>query len=93
MMMLVLVTVAPSQYNKCSHRQVYQLLEEMLDYGFPLTTEPNALKDMIRPPTIMSELLFLQSRNVVVNNLCVSDVCCFFFVCHHRPCNFEAGFH
>jgi AP-3 complex subunit mu len=36
---------------------VYQLLEEMVDYGWPLTTEPNALKLMIRPPTVMSKLL------------------------------------
>lgn len=36
---------------------VYQLLEEMVDYGWPLTTEPNALKAMIRPPTVMSKLL------------------------------------
>ncbi|CAB9499957.1 AP-3 complex subunit mu [Seminavis robusta] len=36
---------------------VYQLLEEMMDYGWPLTTEGNALKAMIRPPTVMSKLL------------------------------------
>lgn len=36
---------------------VYQLLEEMVDYGWPLTTEPNALKAMIRPPTVLSKLL------------------------------------
>jgi AP-3 complex subunit mu len=36
---------------------VYQLLEEMIDYGWPLTTELNALKAMIRPPTVMSKLL------------------------------------
>lgn len=36
---------------------VYQLLEEMVDDGWPLTTEPNALKAMIRPPTVMSKLL------------------------------------
>jgi len=36
---------------------VYQLLEEMVDYGWPLTTEPNSLKAMIRPPTVMSKLL------------------------------------
>jgi AP-3 complex subunit mu len=35
---------------------VYQLLEEMMDYGYPLTTEPNALKAMITPPTVMSRL-------------------------------------
>jgi len=31
---------------------VYQLLEEMMDNGYPLTTEPNALKSMIKPPTM-----------------------------------------
>ena len=35
---------------------VYQLLEEMMDYGFPLTTEPNALKAMIKPPSIVSRI-------------------------------------
>lgn len=35
---------------------VYQLLEEMVDYGWPLTTEPNALKAMIRPPTLVGKL-------------------------------------
>lgn len=35
---------------------VYQLLEEMMDYGYPLTTEPNALKAMIAPPSVMSRI-------------------------------------
>jgi AP-3 complex subunit mu len=35
---------------------VYQLLEEMVDYGYPLTTEPNSLKAMIRPPSVMAKL-------------------------------------
>mmetsp|Transcript_80096 Transcript_80096/g.159843 ORF Transcript_80096/g.159843 Transcript_80096/m.159843 type:complete len:434 (+) Transcript_80096:103-1404(+) len=34
----------------------YQLLEEMMDNGYPLTTEPNALKAMIMPPTVMGVL-------------------------------------
>ena len=44
---------------------VYQLLEEMVDYGWPLTTEPNALKAMIRPPTVMSKLL--QTSSTIVS--------------------------
>lgn len=36
---------------------VYQLLDEMMDSGFPLTTEPNILKDMIAPPNIVSRML------------------------------------
>ncbi len=30
--------------------------KEMMDFGYPLTTEPNALKSMIEPPTIISRL-------------------------------------
>ncbi|KAI9311783.1 Mu homology domain-containing protein [Dichotomocladium elegans] len=36
---------------------VYQLLEEMMDYGYPLTTEPNTLKDIIMPPTILNRVI------------------------------------
>eukprot|EP01038_Epipyxis_sp_PR26KG_P007925 gene7925-10758_t len=35
---------------------VYQLLEEMMDYGYPLTTEPNALKAMIKPTSVISRI-------------------------------------
>lgn len=35
---------------------VYQLLEEMMDFGYPLTTEPNALKAMIKPPSVISRI-------------------------------------
>lgn len=36
---------------------VYQLLEEMMDNGFPLTTEPNILKEVILPPTILNRVV------------------------------------
>lgn len=29
------------------------MLEEMLDNGFPLATESNILKELIKPPTIL----------------------------------------
>merc|ERR1712070_459412 len=35
---------------------VYQLLDEMMDNGFPLTTEPNILKSMILPPTTIGRM-------------------------------------
>lgn len=44
----------------------YQLLEEMVDHGWPLTTEPNALTDLIRPPTVMAKVS--------------SKICYFFFL-------------
>ena len=34
----------------------YQLLEEMVDHGWPLTTEPNALTDLIKPPTMLAKI-------------------------------------
>ena len=34
-----------------------QLLEEMLDEGYPLTTESNLLRDIVLPPTLLSKVL------------------------------------
>ncbi|KAJ6808825.1 AP-3 complex subunit mu [Iris pallida] len=36
---------------------VYELLDEMMDNGFPLTTEPNILREMVAPPNIVSKML------------------------------------
>lgn len=51
----------------------YQLLEEMVDNGWPLTTEPNSLKSMIRPPTLVGKLekvvMGTQSNAVVAESL------------------------
>jgi len=35
---------------------IYQLLDEMIDGGFPSTTEPNQLKEMIIPPSLAQRL-------------------------------------
>lgn len=32
---------------------VYELLDEMLDNGFPMATESNILKELIKPPNIL----------------------------------------
>ncbi|KAF5952183.1 hypothetical protein HYC85_010127 [Camellia sinensis] len=40
-----------------------QLLEEMIDNGFPLTTEPNILREMIPPPNIVSKMLSVVTGN------------------------------
>lgn len=36
---------------------VYELLEEMLDNGFPLATESNVLKELIKPPNILRSVV------------------------------------
>ncbi|GBG90153.1 hypothetical protein CBR_g50247 [Chara braunii] len=36
---------------------VYQLLDEMMDGGIPLTTESNVLKEMIVPPNLMARMM------------------------------------
>ncbi|TRY63168.1 hypothetical protein TCAL_10820 [Tigriopus californicus] len=47
-------------FNDCSETiikenyvVVYELLDEMLDNGFPLATESNILKELIKPPNIL----------------------------------------
>ncbi|KAI5832744.1 clathrin adaptor, mu subunit [Schizophyllum commune Tattone D] len=43
---------------------VYQLLEETLDAGgHPLTTSPNALRDIVLPPSLLSKLLNVTGAN------------------------------
>lgn len=46
---------------------VYELLEEMLDNGFPLATESNILKELIKPPTILRTVV----NTITGNYLCV----------------------
>lgn len=44
---------------------VYQLLEETLDSGgHPLTTTPNALRDIVLPPSLLNKLLSVAGANV-----------------------------
>eukprot|EP01013_Petalomonas_cantuscygni_P009882 TRINITY_DN22809_c0_g1_i1.p1 TRINITY_DN22809_c0_g1~~TRINITY_DN22809_c0_g1_i1.p1 ORF type:complete len:441 (-),score=92.04 TRINITY_DN22809_c0_g1_i1:120-1442(-) len=40
----------------------YQVLEEMVDFGFPVTTEPSVLKDLVPPPTLFARLRNLRDR-------------------------------
>ncbi|GFP80371.1 ap-3 complex subunit mu [Phtheirospermum japonicum] len=42
---------------------VYELLDEMIDNGYPLTTEPNILREMIAPPNIVSKVLSVVTGN------------------------------
>lgn len=42
---------------------VYELIDEMIDNGFPLTTEPNILREMIAPPNIVSKVLSVVTGN------------------------------
>lgn len=46
-----------------------QLLEEMLDNGYPLTTEPNALKAMVAPPSTANRIAAMVSVSELANAL------------------------
>ncbi|KAG5446325.1 AP-3 complex subunit mu-1 [Clonorchis sinensis] len=35
---------------------IYEILDEMIDGGFPLATEPNVLKDIVRPANILKTI-------------------------------------
>lgn len=50
---------------------VYELLEEMLDNGFPLATESNILKELIRPPTTLRSMV-----NTITGKVSSRDVFC-----------------
>lgn len=56
---------------------VYQLLEEMLDNGYPLATEPNILREMIRPPT------WTAVRDTILARL---SICAVLRMCAFRWC-------
>ncbi|PFH52562.1 hypothetical protein AMATHDRAFT_139622 [Amanita thiersii Skay4041] len=44
---------------------VYQLLEETLDAGgHPLTTSPNALREIVLPPSLLTKLLSVAGANI-----------------------------
>lgn len=46
---------------------VYELLDEMIDNGFPLTTELNILREMIAPPNIVSKVLSVVTGSNIAN--------------------------
>jgi len=48
---------------------VYQILEEMLDNGFPLITEPNMLTSMVAPPSVLSRMKNALGRSSVAQDL------------------------
>ncbi|XP_068493330.1 AP-3 complex subunit mu-like isoform X2 [Phaseolus vulgaris] len=48
---------------------VYELLDEMIDNGFPLTTEPSSLREIIYPPNVVNKALSI----VTGSNSNVSD--------------------
>lgn len=48
---------------------IYELLDEMLDNGFPLATESNILKELIKPPNILRSI-----ANSVTGKSNVSDI-------------------
>lgn len=59
---------------------VYELLEEMLDNGFPLATESNILKELIRPPTMLRSMVNTITGNtsISIRFLCI--------LCMHMKC-------
>ena len=46
---------------------VYQILDEMLDGGYPLMTEPNALKGLVLPPTMINKVKAVMMGNTQSN--------------------------
>ena len=61
----------------CYFYSYFKLLDEMLDNGFPLTTESNILKELIKPPKLLrslAEVVTGRSVGGVVDTLPVSQL-------------------
>ncbi|CAI8055936.1 AP-3 complex subunit mu-1 [Geodia barretti] len=59
-----IVDVFMEYFGECSETKikenyvtVYELLEEMLDNGYPLATESNVLKELIKPPSLVRSVV------------------------------------
>lgn len=70
------VDIFEDYFNDCTESTlkdnfviVYELLDEMLDNGFPLATEVNILKELIKPPN-----LYRKVHNLVTGDTNVSSV-------------------
>ena len=57
------VDIFEDYFNECTDSSlkenfviVYELLDEMLDNGFPLATEVNILKELIKPPNLFRKV-------------------------------------
>ncbi|KAI6173728.1 AP-3 complex subunit mu-1 [Aphelenchoides besseyi] len=71
-----IVNVFTEYFDECSDTTikenivtVFEVLDEMLDNGYPLTTELNVLQDLIKPPNFLRSL-----TNQVTGRTNVSDV-------------------
>lgn len=66
---------------------VYELLEEMLDNGFPLATESNILKELIKPPTILRTVVNTITGTVPSHTQPHTHTCswCNTFTVDHTP--------
>ncbi|CAM6088977.1 unnamed protein product [Calypogeia fissa] len=53
---------------------VYQILDEMMDGGFPLTTEPYILKERVAPPNLVSRVLnVVTGGSLSINSSPITD--------------------
>ncbi|VDK35154.1 unnamed protein product [Taenia asiatica] len=50
------ITPRSALESVCEAIHFFQLLDEMLDNGFPLTTEPNILRELIKPPKLLRSI-------------------------------------
>ncbi|ONI24011.1 hypothetical protein PRUPE_2G218800 [Prunus persica] len=55
-----------------------QLLDEMIDNGFPLTTEPNIMREMIALPNIVNKMLSVVTGNSSNISDTLLEVSCYY---------------
>ena len=54
---------------------IYEILEEMVDNGFPLATEPNLLKELIQPTNIVTDVIHnITGKETMASHLPASQI-------------------
>ena len=61
-------------FIKDNYVVVYELLDEMLDNGYPLATEANILKELIKPPNILRTVVNTVTGDLTCSWLYISDL-------------------
>ncbi|KAL3124911.1 hypothetical protein niasHT_001804 [Heterodera trifolii] len=71
-----IIAIFTEYFDECSDSAikeniviVFELLDEILDYGYPLCTELNVLQDMIKPPNFLRSL-----KNQVTGRTNISEI-------------------
>ena len=77
-----MTTIFTEYLHECTEQKIrekivliYEILEEMMDNGFPLATEPNLLKELIQPTNIVTDVIHnITGKDTMASRLPASQI-------------------